>query len=420
MEATRAHKIRLMPTKAQERMFAQAAGNARFVYNWVLGENQRQYREYRDGLRESRPTVPALMKQLNAVKGTEFPWLLLSSQVVEDAALHVKDAFERFWKKQGRFPQFKSKHKARRCFTASLREREVRINGRYVRVPSFGWIHMREEVRFAGKATRVVISEEGGRWFASVSVTGAVDSSAYQAKDGESQAAGGIDVGLRTLITESDGTKHENPRALRNAQRRLRRAQRRLSRRQKGSANREKARRRVNRLHYRVKCIRENAIHNATTAVVRKYAVLGVESLNVKGMARNPHLALSVADASMSEALRQVEYKAKWGGKRVVEAGRFYPSSKTCNRCGVVNDGLRLSDERWACPSCGASHDRDTNAALNLRDQAAKATAIDAGSNACGVEGAGLSLVGGQVKPATAKQEEIPNHGGGRSQSTLF
>ncbi len=387
MEITRAHKIRLDPTREQERIFSQAAGNAWFVYNRVLGEWRRQYAEHKAGERETSPRVPVLMRELNAVKAAEYPWLLLSPPAVEDACLHVKDAFDRFFERQGRYPRFKSKRRSRRCFTASRRAREVRVEGRRIKLGGFGWIRMREQVRFEGVVKRVVVSEEAGRWFAGVSVTGEVDPTHYANAGGsenQAMAVGGVDAGLRTLATESDGTKHENPRALRNAQRRL-------SRRQKGSANREKARKRVACLHYRVKTVRENAVHNATTAIVRKYDVIGVESLNVKGMARNRRLALSVSDAAMSEALRQLKYKSDWAGKRIVEADRFYPSSKTCSACGNINEDLALRDERWTCPRCGAPHDRDVNAAVNLRKYAAQAaTAIDAGSNACGEDGAGL------------------------------
>jgi len=205
---------------------------------------------------------------------------------------------------------------------------------------------------------------------------------------GESKRAVGIDLGVRTFATLSDGTRVANPRFHRASQQALKRAHRALSRKQRGSRNRERQRVRVARLHRRVACRRNDFLHKLTTELVRKYDVLCLEDLNVLGLAR-AKLSRSVQDAAFAEFRRQVTYKAGWAGKRMVLVNRFYASSRICSTCGGTNTQLRPSERSWRC-SCGASHDRDLNAALNLvaegvRQLHAAAGLADA-ENACGAD----------------------------------
>lgn len=179
----------------------------------------------------------------------------------------------------------------------------------------------------------------------------------------------GIDMGLSTLATVFDGeavTTFAAGRKLRKAERRLRRAQRRLSRRQKGGARRERARRAVATIHRRVRCQRRDMAHQATGRIVRRAGEIRVESLNVKGMARNRNLAKSVADAAMGEFLRQLRYKAGWFGRRLIEADPWFASTQTCSECGTKNPQMKsLARRVFRCP-CGHEADRDANAAVNL------------------------------------------------------
>jgi putative transposase len=178
----------------------------------------------------------------------------------------------------------------------------------------------------------------------------------------------GIDVGIKTLATCSDGTTFENPKALVSKERQLGRLQRRHSRRKKGSNRREKTRQRMARLHYRISNIRRDAIHKATSWIVKtkRPETVVLEDLSVSGMLKNHKLARAVADASVSEFRRQIEYKADWNGVNVQLADRWFPSSKLCSECGCVKDDLKLSDRTYHCDGCGLSIDRDLNAAINL------------------------------------------------------
>jgi len=213
----------------------------------------------------------------------------------------------------------------------------------------------------------VTISERGGAWFASVQVE--------QPHELE-QATGepvGVDLGIKQLAVTSTGEAFDNPNGLRIYLKRLKRLQRKLSRQQRGSNNYRKTKRAIAKLHFKIACIRQNATHNASSAIVGRYKpaderprAIVLEDLNVSGMMQNHHLARAVADANMREMRRQIEYKAAWAGSAVSYADRFYPSSKTCSECGVIDDTLTLSDRVYVCQSCGAELDRDYNAARNL------------------------------------------------------
>ena len=244
---------------------------------------------------------------------------------------------------------------------------KVSLEGRKVRIPKLGWIQMREALRFDGKILSATVSKTAGMWFLAVNVESEIPD---PIADGPIL---GVDVGIKALAVVSDGRKFQNPKALRAGQNRIRLLQKSVSRKQKGSQNRKKAVQRLQRQHYRVSCIRKDAIHKATTTITKSCSVLGIESLNVQGMLRNHMLAGALSDASLSEFHRQIEYKSRWNGVSVVRADRFYPSSKTCSACGSVKADLKLSDRTYECV-CGFKMDRDLNAALNLRNLAVGST----------------------------------------------
>jgi len=364
----RAWKTELKPTAVQIEHCARACGVARFVYNWGLEQRKRAYEERGETL-----SAFTLGKMLNAIKLVEYPWLLEVSKCVPEYALRNLDlAFKHFFRriKQGGekpgFPRFKSRHRGMGGFTLNG---SIHIESRRIRLPRVGWIGLKES-GYLPQGVRVIsatVSEQAGRWF--VSVQAAVEQTITPAT-GEPV---GVDVGVAVLATVSDGRTFANPKALRASGRRLKRAQRVLSRRQKGSKRRDRAKARVAKLHYRVGCIREDAIHKATSALVARAkpdaerpSAIGIEDLNVTGMLKNHCLAAAISDASFGEFRRQLEYKAVWGGSDVVVADRFYPSSKRCSACGAVRETLDLSERMFLCTACGLVMDRDLNAAVNL------------------------------------------------------
>ncbi|MXZ22831.1 MAG: IS200/IS605 family element transposase accessory protein TnpB [Caldilineaceae bacterium SB0661_bin_32] len=353
----RAHKIRLVPTRQQEQHFVQACGTARFAYNWGLAEWKRLYQA---GM---KPNARQLDKRLNAIKQARFPWMYEASKWAAQMALqNLGNAFKNFFSRRGKYPRFKKKGRAALSFVCAVGIQEIKVRDKRLWVPKLGWVKMRQRLRFEGKPLRVTISKTADQWYAAIGVE-----MTWVVPVRKNQADGGLDVGISPLAVESDGTRWENPQALNKELRKLRRWSRRLSRRTQGSRGHREAQLRIAGTHKRIADIRADCHHNLSRSVVDKYSRLGVEDLNVSGLVKNRRLSRHLSDAALGELLRQVRYKAEQYGTEIVEASRFFPSSKTCSACGRKNESLTLSDKQWIC-ECGVQHDRDRNAAINLRN----------------------------------------------------
>lgn len=384
-----AHKIALDPNNVQATYFARACGTARFAYNWALGEWRRQYKE------GGKPSEAALRRRLNEVKREQFPWMLEVTKVAPQQAIkNLGSAFKRFFAGQGKYPQFKKKG-IHDSFRADNGPGTFEVKDRRIKLPVIGWVRLREPLRFAGRPVSATVSRVADRWFVSVQVE--IEPKA-SVPENQGKAVG-VDLGVKALATMSDGGVFEGPKALRHCLTKLRRLSRSLSRKVKGSGNQRKAKAMLARLHARISNIRKDGLHKLTTDIVRRFQVIGIEDLNVRGMMANERLARSIADMGFHEFRRQLDYKTKMHGGIVIVAPRFYPSSKTCSACGHVVPTLPLSVREWTCPACSGVHDRDHNAAMNLERLAVSSTVT-----ACGEEssGGGLAPV---VKLASVKQE---------------
>lgn len=358
------HRIRLHPTPKQERYFRSACGVARFAYNWALHEWREAYS------RGERPSEAALRRQLNAMKSTQFPWMLgVSKNAPQQAIKNLGDAYDRYIAGVGkcggnREPRFKRKG-IRDRFRADNGPRvrgtnAVRIMARRVWVPRVGWVSMRENIRFDGQIKSLVISRTADKWYASFAVD-----VAHHVPQRTDHRPVGVDLGISTFATLSTGAKISNPEPLKKHLRRLRRLAKAASRKQWGSRNAEKANLRLARLHERIANIRSDGMHKLTSLLAAAYSLVVIEDLSVKGMVRNRHVGRAVSDCAFGEFRRQLEYKCPMSGSTLKVAGRFFPSSKMCSVCGRVNKDLPWGLVRWLC-SCGAYHDRDINAAKNL------------------------------------------------------
>ena len=225
---------------------------------------------------------------------------------------------------------------------------------------------MREELRYTGEISKVVVSKRNGRWFVSILVR--CDSNNYKHQPpliNENEPVG-IDVGINTLATCSNGDTYDNPRPLKRYERKLARANRSLSRKVFRSKNWHKAKKRLGSVHNRISNIREDAHHQATTKIVRKASAIGIETLNISGLLKNRTLAKALSDSALSRFLTMLKYKAERRGIPITEADRFFASSKTCSNCGHKKKELFLSDRVYHCLKCGFECDRDLNAAINL------------------------------------------------------
>jgi putative transposase len=388
-----AHKIALDPNNAQATYFARAAGTARFAYNWALAEWQRQYAAWKQDNSLPKPSQAALRRQLNAIKREQFPWMLdVTKNAPQMAIIQLGEAFRNFFAGRARYPKFRKKGVHDR-FT--LTNDQFSVEGSRIRIPHLGWVRMRESLRFAGKIMSATISRVADRWFVSITV----DTEDPPKSRAENQGTVGVDLGVAALATLSTGETITGPKPHKALLDRLRRLSRSLSRKQKGSSNRRKARAKLARLHARIANIRSDALHKLTTEITRRFHTIGIEDLNVRGMAKNRRLARSIADMGFFEFRRQLEYKATMRGGVVVVADRWFASSKTCSACGSVQEAMPLSVRQWICPDCGTRHDRDLNAAINLKNMAVSSTV-----SACGEEGAGRARKS-TVKPASMKQE---------------
>jgi putative transposase len=322
----------------------------------------------------------------------------------QQAIKNLGTAFQRFFKGLSKYPKLKKKGK-KDSFRADPgtdknKPNAVKVDGNRVYLPAIGWVRMRECIRFPGIIRSVTVSRTANRWFASFTIL----IPDYVPPARESQAVGGVDVGVKDMAVDSDGNRYKAPKALRRFLKKLRRLSRQHSRKKKGSANRRKSARRLAVLHARIANIRRDALHKATTALVRRFAVLGVEDLHVKGMMKLRALARAIADVGLGEFRRQLTYKAALYDTLLVFADRWYPSSKTCHDCKHIYRELALGEREWTCAVCGVIHDRDLNAALNLMDVAA--TAWSSLAAACGGGSSGCEARCFATKLSLMKQED--------------
>ena len=362
-----AHRIRLDPNNVQATWLERCAGAARFAWNYGLA---RWNEMYAAGGKSSWQVINA---ELNACKAEKFPWMLELPWAIPNKALSdLGSAFQHFFRRvkeksrnPGR-PRFKKRGRCNEGF--AIEGRALVFDGRHVKIPKLGTVRLREPIRFPGKVVSARFTKRAGHWYVSAQVE--IDETWSYPHRCETQATVGVDLGVRDLAVLSDGTKVEAPRALRRHEVKMRRLNKELSRRTKGGKNWNKTKAKLGRLHERIANIREDVTHKLTTRLVHDFRWIGIEDLSVAGMART-RLAKSVLDAALDEVGRQLAYKAPLAGSEIVTADRWYPSSKTCSVCGTIYAGLKLGERRWTCKGCGIEHDRDENAAENLKNLAA-------------------------------------------------
>jgi putative transposase len=406
----RAYRLRAYPTRAQARAIGRLIGAARFVWNWALSRRSEAY-----NADNTRLNWIALSRELTALKvAPETSWLAeLPREPFNQVLRDQERAFANFFAKRAKYPRFcRRGGKASVRFTLDQRRTQiVRGSGKerwaYVQLPGLGRVKLRRTEELMGRLRSVTLSRDGsGRYFAAITADGVPGLEVPAAH----VAAVGVDAGLRVLATVHDGEQARSipaPKALMGRLARLRRYQRRQSRQltaqmraqgldptrpcPKGvrlgvSRRRQRTRRRIAREHARITDLRRDALHRASTGIVREAKVIAIEGLRVKAMARGmgrKAFRRSVADAALGELRRQITYKGVWAARQVVLIDTFYASSKTCSRCGAVNAALKLQ-KHWQCLACEAQHERDVNAARNLRAEGLRVLGMRGSSPATG------------------------------------
>ena len=404
-------KVALDPTPSQERRLLSHAGGARFAYNAMLARVKAAF----DAGESIDQSFYALRKQWNmdkdalAVGDDGEPWWAENSKEAYSYGLESLAKGLSNWSKsrkgdrRGRrvgFPKFKSKSKTTPRFAYTAGGFGL-IGGdpKALKLPRIGRVHCMEDVtkRVNGaRVLRMTVSMRAVRWYASLTVERDDTSVTRKAPKG---GAVGVDLGIKTLATLSDGTVVDNPRHLAASERNLKRVQQALGRKTKGSNRRAKAKATVARIHARVANQRQDGLHKLTTWLTNKYSDVSIEDLHVAGMVKNRHLAKSVSDAAFGEFRRQLEYKTARSGTALHVVDRWYRSSQTCSKCGSVKAKLSLAERTYRCDSCGLTMDRDLNAAINILVAGSAPETL----NARGGDVRRSDLVSGNADPGEAR-----------------
>ena len=414
-----ARKIQLLPNNHQTGHFRKAFGVKRFAWNWALVEWERQFRARSPAIVDDYGTVQgyekrtvidgygtaiqkhngqSLKKEFSALIDQQWPWMReTTSYAYQRVFSELEQAYQRFFKGLADKPLRKKKGKSRDTFY--LANTCVEVTDRHVKIQKLGVVRMRESLRFHGKIMSARVSRDADQWWISI----AVKIPDQQPVHNQPNVAVGVDVGIKAMAALSTGEMRENPKAYARHAQRLKRLQRRFSRqleaaKVKAGIPKEKAipkgtklefskrmdrvKNKVQRAHQRITGLRSNAQHQLSAELTKRFGVIAIEDLNVKGMtasskgtadqpgkrvAQKSGLNRGILDVGFGELRRQLQYKAERTGATVVAIDRWFPSSKTCSACGVVQESMPLNVREWDCPACGAHHDRDINAAKNIK-----------------------------------------------------
>lgn len=352
MKAMSGYKVKLYPTRSQEQELLKYAGACRFVYNYFLDRKTKLYAEEGENL-----SYLMMSKELTALR-KELPWLNITRAPLDQTLRKLDNALGNFFKKRSAYPVFKKKNGPQSVSKFG----EWRVMGNRLHIfRGLGGVRFRGPLPTGKRRTLTISRDAVGDWYASTLAE-------VEKEQPILKGTIGLDMGLMHLVTTSDGEKYENPKVLGGLLNRVRRDSKALSRTKKGSKTRSKKRLRLARTYRRVERVRTNGLHHTSTAIVRKnHTMIAVEDLNVRGMMQNRRLSRGISDASWSRLVAMLTYKQEWRGGKVVKVDRFFPSSKTCSDCGYVMSTLPLNVRQWTCPECGSSHDRDINAARNIK-----------------------------------------------------
>ena len=354
------YKFRLYPNLEQKIFFEKTFGCSRFIWNQMLADKIAHYEETGEFLKNT----PAQYK-------SQFPWLKeVDSLALCNVQLNLSVAYKNFFRSGFGFPNFKSKKMAQSYKTNNNKGTIALLDGK-VKLPKVGWVKVKAHRQVKGLIKSATISKTAtGKYFISILCEEEIPSLP------KTDSSLGIDLGLENFAILSTGDKIENPRFLVSLSKKLAKEQKVLSRKgllakKKGiklseSSNYQKQKLKVARLHEKIAHQRKDFLHKLSTNLIKNHDVICMEDLASKNLMKNHHLARAIGDASWTEFVRQLHYKADWYGKKIVTISRWFPSSQLCSNCGLASGKKPLSVREWTCEGCGTHHDRDINASLNI------------------------------------------------------
>jgi putative transposase len=395
----KAVKVRIYPTPEQEILLAQHFGCARWWWNYALNKSIETYKETGKGL--SRAALNALLPQLK--KEEETAWLSeCYSQVLQVTTLNLTTAYKNFFEGRARFPRFKSKHSRQSIQypqNVKVENGAVKLPGKVARVKAKIHQLIEETIK-----TVTISKEPSGKYYASI-LTEVEGENPTPSSEGR---VIGVDLGLTHFAITSDGekvSKYENPRHLAKREKNLKRKQQKLARKQKGSKSRQKYRKVVARVYERVSNSRQDFLHKLSRKLVNENQVVVVENLHVKGMVRNHNLAKAISDVGWGMFTNFLAYKLEKKGGKLIEINRWFPSSKLCSECYYQVDEMPLDVREWTCPHCRTHHDRDGNAAINIRAEGIRM--LRQAQQQLKTDGTAVSAEGGEVRPRAGRKSVL-------------
>lgn len=357
----KSYKYKLKPSEEQIVLLNKHFGSVRFAYNYFLNERKKEYETNKNTINyyDNAKSLTELKKQ------EDYSWLNeINSQSLQDSLKNLETAYKNFFRFKKGFPKFKSKH-IRNSFCVP---QFVKLDNGKLKIPKFKEpIDLILSRAFTGTIKQCTISKTPtNEYFVSILVE---TTHSVVPKTGKSI---GIDLGIKDFVITSDGYKYKNNRYTKTYEKKLKENQQHLSRKTKGSNRYQKQKLKVATIYKKITNSRLDNLHKVSTELIKKYDLIVLEDLNIKGMIKNHKLSKHIADVSWSKFIELLTYKAEWNDKKIVKVDRFFPSSKTCNCCGYINQNLKLDMREWTCPSCNSKLDRDLNASINILNEGYK------------------------------------------------